>query len=313
MSTARPSPAVFWRRRVVAFAVLLLIAVGFGYLIGGGASSDTHAPQAKHTARELVQLPRGGRELLPDRRIVAYYGAPQNVELGALGIGTPAQAGKRLLAQMRAYRHGGRHLMPAMELIAVVASNSAENDNSYSYKQSDATVEKYLKAARKIGALLILDIQPGHADFLDLAKRYERFLREPDVGLALDPEWATPGRVPGTVIGSTDASTVNRVSDYLAGLVKKGNLPQKLLVVHQFTESMIRNKEKLRRRRGLALVLNVDGFGDQPNKISKYVDFTHPRSRFKSGYKLFYKEDTNLMTPSQVLKLRPRPDLVIYE
>jgi hypothetical protein len=76
---------------------------------------------------------------------------------------------------------------------------------------------------------------------------------------------------------------------------------------------MIRDKQTLRRRAGVALVLNVDGFGDQPNKISKYVAFTHPRNRFRSGYKLFYKEDTNLMTPQQVLELRPRPDLVIYE
>jgi hypothetical protein len=32
-----------------------------------------------------------------------------------------------------------------------------------------------------------------------------------------------------------------------------------------------------------------------------------------AGFKLFYKEDTNTMTPQQVLKLRPRPDVVIYE
>ena len=96
MPAARPSPAVFWRRRVVAFAVLLLIAVGFGYLIGGGASSRKPAPQAKPTAPKLAQLPRGGRQLLPDRRIVAYYGAPQDKELGALGIGTPDGAARRL-------------------------------------------------------------------------------------------------------------------------------------------------------------------------------------------------------------------------
>jgi hypothetical protein len=200
-----------------------------------------------------------------------------------------------------------------MELIAVVASNAPEPDNSYSYKQSYATVKRFLAAARKIGALLILDIQPGHADFLKLTKHFARFLREPDVGLALDPEWATPDAVPGKVIGSTDAATVNRVSRYLARVVEKYKLPEKLLVVHQFTESMIRDKRALRRRSGVALVLNVDGFGDQPNKISKYNAFTHPRTRFRSGYKLFYKEDTNLMTPRQVLKLRPRPDLVIYE
>jgi hypothetical protein len=174
-------------------------------------------------------------------------------------------------------------------------------------------VRKYLSAARTIGALLILDIQPGHGDFVKLTKHFGRFLREADVGLALDPEWHTPGRVPGTVIGSTDAATVNRVSAYLAGVVKSYRLPEKLLIVHQFTESMIQNKQHLRRRPGIALVLNVDGFGDQPNKISKYVSFTHPRTRFRSGFKLFYKEDTNMMTPAEVLKLRPRPDLVVYE
>jgi hypothetical protein len=310
---------VIRQRRIAAGAVLLLVVCAVAVVVGagGGGSGDRKVDAAvaevKAKPTPPPELPGGGRRLFPQHRIVAYYGAPQNDELGELGIGTPAQAGKKLLKQTRAYRRGGRKLLPAMELIAVVAAGSAQTDGSYSYKQSHATVRKYLTAARKINALLILDIQPGHADFMKLIKHFGRFLREPDVGLALDPEWYTPGRVPGTVIGSTDAATVNRVSAYLAGVVKKYRLPDKLLVVHQFTESMIRNKQHLRRRRGVALVLNVDGFGDQPNKISKYVAFTHPRTRFRSGYKLFYKEDTNLMTPAEVLKLRPRPDLVIYE
>jgi hypothetical protein len=214
---------------------------------------------------------------------------------------------------MRQYRRGGRHLLPAMELIAVVAAGSAQNDGSYSSTQSFATVKKYLEAARRIKALLILDIQPGHGDFMSLTKHFGRFLREPDVALALDPEWHTPTAVPGTVIGSTDAATVNRVSAYLEGLVKKYKLPDKLLLVHQFTESMIKNKELLRHRHGVPLVLNVDGFGNQAVKIAKYNDFTHPRTRSRTGFKLFYKEDTDTMTPAQVLRLRPRPDVVIYE
>jgi hypothetical protein len=300
--------------------VLLLGAAGVtAVVVSGGSGAKPKLAQAvakakpKPKPKPPPELPGGGRELFPSHRIVAFYGAPQTVELGELGVGTPDQAGKKLLKQMRAYRRGGRKLLPAMELIAVVASNSPEPDNSYSYKQSHATVKRFLAAARKINALLILDIQPGHAGFLSLTKHFGRFLREPDVGLALDPEWATPGAVPGKVIGSTDAATVNRISAYLGRVVRKYRLPEKLLIVHQFTQSMIRDKRALRRRAGVALVLNVDGFGDQPNKISKYNDFTHPRTRFRSGYKLFYKEDTNLMTPRQVLRLRPRPDLVIYE
>jgi hypothetical protein len=214
---------------------------------------------------------------------------------------------------MRLYRRGGRHLLPAMELIAVVAAGSAQQDGSYSYKQDDKVVKRYLAAARKLKALLILDIQPGHADFMELTRHFARFLHEPDVGLALDPEWLTPKAVPGSVIGSTDAATVNQVAAYLSDVVRTYKLPEKLLIVHQFTDSMIKDKPLLRRHPGVALVLNVDGFGDQPNKIAKYVDFTRPRTRFRTGFKLFFKEDTNMMSPKQVLRLRPRPDLVIYE
>jgi hypothetical protein len=142
------------------------------------------------------------------------------------------------------------------------------------------------------------------------------YIEQPEVGIALDPEWKVPvGQIPGKVIGSTDAADVNRVSAYLAGIVRARNLPQKLLVVHQFTDNMIRNKQSLVQPPGVALTLNVDGFGDQPNKVSKYVGFTHEPGarRFHAGFKLFYHEDTGLMSPGQVLRLRPRPELIVYE
>ena len=289
---------------------------------GGGAEKQRAAAVVAAPAKAPKQpkpkpppeLPRGGRRLFPYHRIVAYYGAPRNQELGALGIGTPRQAGRRLLRQMREYRRGGRTLLPAMELIAVVAAGSAGRDGSYNTRQSFATVRTYLAAARRIKALLILDIQPGHGDFYELTKHFGRFLREPDVALALDPEWHTPGSVPGTVIGSTDAATVNRVARYLRRVVEKYRLPDKMLLVHQFTDSMIRDKPALKPLRGVPLVLNVDGFGGREVKIAKYNDFTRPRVRHvHSGFKLFYKEDTVTMSPGQVLGLRPRPDVVIYE
>jgi hypothetical protein len=297
----------------------VVAAITFAVTSGGSGKPqglEKVVAEAKQKAKPKPppDLPRGGRRLFPKHRVVAYYGAPGNEELGALGIGTPEQASKRLLAQMRQYRRGGRTLLPALELIAVVAAGSAQQDGSYSHRQTHATVERYLAAARRARALLILDIQPGHADFMPLVKHFGRFLREPDVALALDPEWHTPGAVPGTVIGSTDAATVNAVSRYLQRIVKKYRLPDKMLLVHQFTDSMIRNKQQLKPLDGVPLVLNVDGFGGQAVKIAKYHDFTNPRvPHVRAGFKLFYKEDTNTMTPAQVLKLRPRPDVVIYE
>jgi hypothetical protein len=254
--------------------------------------------------------------IFPRYRVVAYYGAPQDPQLGQLGIGTPASAARKLEHQARPSASGGGPTLPAMELISTVASGSPGADGRYSTRQPRKVIDRYLRAARRARAILILDIQPGHADFVDEVNALRPYLEQPDVSLALDPEWKVPeGQIPGQVIGSTDAAVVNEVSSYLASIVRARNLPQKLLVVHQFTQGMITRKELLQQQPGVALTLNVDGFGNRVNKVAKYREFTHlpAARRFHAGYKLFYHEDTNLMTPGSVLRLRPRPELVVYE
>jgi hypothetical protein len=61
------------------------------------------------------------------------------------------------------------------------------------------------------------------------------------------------------------------------------------------------------------MVLNADGFGTRPVKESKYDAFSADARDFHHGFKLFYEEDVGLMTPRQVLRLRPAPDVVEYE
>ncbi|HWT91529.1 MAG TPA: hypothetical protein VN238_00895 [Solirubrobacteraceae bacterium] len=317
--------AVFWRRRAAALAALaLLVLIPLLVLLtaGGGeddaasgdrASAASEKESERKAEAERPQLPRGGRSIFPESRVVAFYGAPQDDELGVLGIGSPDRAAKKLATVTKRYSRKSRPAVPAMELIAVVAAAHPGEGDRYNLRQSDAVIRRYLKAARKAKALLLLDIQPGHADFLAEAMRLEKWLKEPDVGLALDPEWATPGAVPGTQIGSVDAKTVNAVSAWLDRIVQRDDLPQKLFVVHQFTDDMISNRERLKQRDGLEITLNVDGFGDRPNKLAKYREFTSHAVRFHDGFKLFYKEDTNLMTPGAVLDLRPPPDFVVYE
>jgi hypothetical protein len=304
------------RRRTVALAILALVALGIA--IGGISAFGGSSGEAERTAAKAPpELPRGGRTILPKNRVVAYYGAPQDRELGALGIGSPDAAARRLERQAGAYRERGRPVLPAFELIATVAAGAPGPKGDYSQRQSAKTVSRYLRAARRHKALLMLDIQPGRAPFMREVRAFRRFLVEPDVSLALDPEWSmAPGQLPGKQIGSTDAATVNEASRYLSRLVRRRNLPQKLLVVHRFTEDMIRSEEQLERHAGVALVVNVDGFGDQPIKIAKYHDFTRDRraARVRSnGFKLFYREDTNLMRPRKMLRLKPSPDLVVYE
>jgi hypothetical protein len=302
---------VYRRRRIVALSILAGVVLGIA-LVSSGSDSKPKAEAAKPV---VPQLPRGGRTIFPRYRVVAYYGAPQDAQLGELGIGTPAQAAAKLDRRARMYRSGGRPLLTAFELISTVASGSAES-GLYSTRQSHAVIDRYLAAAHKAHALLILDIQPGHAEFMDEVRALYPYLEYPDVGVALDPEWKVPAdQVPGKVIGSTDASVVNQVSSYLANIVRTHNLPQKLLVVHQFTNDMIQRKELLTQPPGVALTLNVDGFGDQPVKIEKYGEFMRApeERRFHAGFKLFFHEDTNLMKPRQVLRLRPQPEFVVYE
>jgi len=187
------------------------------------------------------------------------------------------------------------------------------DDGLYSARQPAAVIRRYLRAARKIKALLLLDIQPGASDFFTEARRLERWLREPDVGLALDPEWRVQaGQVPGQVIGRVDSREVNAVTAWLPNLAKERELPEKLVVIHQFTDDMV-DDTTLKARDRLQIVLNADGFGTAPVKKSKYDAFTRRAPGFEPGFKLFYEEDVGLMTPRQVLALRPPPDFVVYE
>ena len=302
------------RRALTGVAALALLGgVLFGALSGGDDAPQPTAATSGAAPDPPVELPRGGRKLLPRYRLVGYYGAPQAEALGALGIGTPAEASAALRSQARAYR-GKRPVMPFMELLASIANATPGDDGAYRTRQRTPVIARYLEQARADRELLVLDIQPGRASFDDEVDHLERYLREPDVGIGLDPEWHVgPDEVPGQVIGSVDARDVNRVAARMSAAVKKHDLPQKLLIVHRFTADMIVGEERLRSYPGVALVLNVDGFGDAPNKIAKYEELHAPRGALFSGFKLFYEEDLGLMSPADVLGLDPRPDLIVYE
>jgi hypothetical protein len=312
------------RRRLTALGAVALVAVVGGVAAGaGGGDSDggsgdgasaRTATTAAGEAPKPAELPGGGRRLFPDRRVVAFYGNPRDDELGALGIGTPAQAAKRLLKQAKPYNLKARPVLPAMELVSTVATAAPGDAGLYRDHISFAKIRSYLAAARKIGALLILDIQPGRGEFGPEITRLAPFLREPDVGLALDPEWhVAPDALPGKVIGSTDADVVNAAATYLAKLVRERKLPEKLLIVHRFTDDMIARADRLRQVRGVQTVVNVDGFGSTSVKVAKYHSFVDTTPTMRRGFKLFYKEDVQTMSPKSVMALSPRPDVVVYE
>ena len=106
-----------------------------------------------------------------------------------------------------------RRVVPALEIIATIASRSAGGDGDYSAESSVAKLRPLVDAAGRAGTYVVLDLQPGRSTFLSQAKRYRELLLEPHVGLALDPEWRLkPGQRHLKQVGSVTASEINDVS-----------------------------------------------------------------------------------------------------
>lgn len=310
-----PAIAVRQRRAALVFGTVAVVAI-IAWVAGLGDSTDTQssAAPAAASADGRPQLPGGGRRLFPDRRVVAFAGNPHAEALGALGVGSQAAMVDRLKRVAEPYSRRTRPVLPAFELITSVATADPGARGDHVIRLTAPEIDRYLRLARKEGVLLLLDVQPGMVDFPRELNRLRPWLKEPDVGLALDPEWRVePGEVPGQVIGSVSAQEVNATSLELSKIVKQYDLPQKLFVIHQFTDGMVRDPGLLVRRPGLATVFNVDGVGSQAEKTGKYTSLAANKPGFFHGFKLFYEEDKGLMTPRSVMALTPRPDLVVLE
>jgi len=265
------------------------------------------------------QLPRGGTTLFPRYRLVGYSGGDSTPAFGRLGVGSLDRRVAEIERIGRAYTKGGRQPLPVLELITVVVQSHSGRDGQYRSRISGAQIDRYLAAARRHRALLLLNIQPGRADFLAEVKRLQRWLVEPDVGIALDPEWAVGAhQVPGRVFGRTSAKELNAVAAYLSAFTRAHGLPEKVMVVHQLAPKIVHRVQDVTAHPGVAVVLSVDGIGSRAAKTSTWRRLVKPLpDAVHPGFKLFFTEDRRshhrLMTPSQVMALKPTPDYVLYE
>lgn len=237
--------------------------------------------------------------------------------MGQLGIGDLDDEADEMLKRMPDWA-GGEKVLPVMELIASIALAKPGVDGLYRGRIADSDIRRWLRSARAHRAMLVLNIQPGRADFLEEVEHYEQWLRHPDVGLALDPEWAVgPGQVPGKVFGHTTGPVIGQVAQWLSTLVQRHNLPQKPLIYHVLRPSIVSDEAALTAYPGVALVKSVDGIGARQDKTETYRKVMRGTpSCVRPGFKLFFDEDAQagpLMTPEQVLSLEPTPQYVLYE
>ena len=254
--------------------------------------------------------------LLPEHRIVAFYGNSKSTRMGVLGQLPPNEMLPKLerTATEWAKADPGRKVLPALHLIVTVAQGKPGSDGGYRLRHSDAVIEQVLGWAEERGWIVFLDVQTGWSSVQKEVPRLVKFLERPYVHLALDPEFAMKnGGVPGRRMGTMDAAEVNYAVQLLADIVDRKKLPPKVLIVHRFTERMLTNHRQIMLDPRVQVVIDMDGWGAPWHKKSAYKWFVVQQPVQYTGFKLFFKNDKPMMTPAEVIGLWPAPVYVQYQ
>jgi hypothetical protein len=258
--------------------------------------------------------------ILPQKRIVAYYGNPLSKRMGILGELPPDQMLARFDKEIAAWNKAdpSHPVQPALHLIAVVAQGSPGRDGKYRLRMTDSLINMVYGWAQKKNAIMFLDVQVGQSTVQEELPRLVPFLQRPNVMLAIDPEFSMKdGTPPGKKIGTMTSADVNYAIKLLADLVTQYHLPPKILVVHRFTRRMLQDSKGIKLDPRVQVVINMDGWGQPWLKYDSYRAYVEAEPVQYTGFKLFYHNDTKkgdpLLTPAEVLMLNPKPLYIQYQ
>ena len=259
--------------------------------------------------------------ILPFHRIVAYYGNLYSKKMGVLGEYPPKELWRKLNNELAAWKKADptTPVIPAIHYIAVVASGTPGKDGKYRTRMPSHQIDSALAIAKMGNAIVFLDIQVALSNVQAEVPLLEKYLKMPQVNLGIDPEFSMKeGNRPGTKIGTMNEVDINFCSDYLAKLVKENHLAPKIFVVHRFTQGMVRNHQNIKLHPEVQIVMNMDGWGEPILKRSTYKLYIYKEPVQFTGFKLFYKNDLKkaphtMMTPEDLMKLKPQPIYIQYQ
>lgn len=258
--------------------------------------------------------------IFPFKRVIAFYGNLYSKQMGILGELPRAQMLTKLKEEVAAWQKEDSVLevIPALHYIAVTAQQAPGKGNKYRLRMPFHQIDSVLSMAREINALVFIDIQVGHSTLQQEIPELEKYWKMPNVHLGIDPEFSMKsGHAPGKIVGSFDAADINYTMDYLTKLVKENNLPPKILVVHRFTQNGVTNYKQIKTRPEVQFVMDMDGWGHPPLKINTYKAYVHKEPVEYTGFKVFYKNDMKkngrLLTPKELLALKPQPVYIQYQ
>lgn len=254
--------------------------------------------------------------VLPEKRILSFYGFPGNPDMGVLGEYDMQRLLEMLREQAAEYEEAdpSHPVILAFEVIASVAQREPQADGSYLLDTPSNVLDQYADFTRENGMLLILDAQIGYRTVENDVKGLRPWLQQDHVHLAIDPEFAMDeGQIPGEHIGSIDAVDVEWAQRWLVDLASEAGVSPKVLIVHQFKESMITHKDQIIPMSGVQLVIDADGWGPPELKKSTY-DFVNNLTEVEyAGVKLFYRQDVPMMSAEDIVNLDPSPLFVMYQ
>lgn len=262
--------------------------------------------------------------ILPFKRVVAYYGNLYSNRMGALGKWPKQEMMPKLLDEVKKWNDADSFIpaIPALHYIAVTAQGAPGKDGKYRYRMPHHQIDTILNWAKEINAEVFIDVQIGLSTFEAEIPLFEKYLSMPNVHLGIDPEFAMNGKggkKPGSVIGTVDASEINWVGNYLAGLVRKNNLPPKMFMIHRFTKGMVTNYQNIKLLPELQIIMDMDGWGPPDLKRGTYRYWINEQPVQFTGFKLFYVNDTEksgmkeMMTREEILRLKPKPVYIQYQ
>ena len=259
--------------------------------------------------------------ILPFKRIVAYYGNLYSKKMGILGEYPPKEMWDRLNVEVKAWEKvdPSTPVQPAIHYIAAVAQGIPMKDGKYCKRMPAFMIDSALAIAKMGNAIVFLDLQVALSNVRNEVPILEKYLKMSQVHLGIDPEFSMQeGNIPGRKIGTMDASDINFCSEYLAKLVKENNLSPKILIVHRFTQGMVRNYKNIVLHPEVQIVMNMDGWGEPTLKYSTYKRYINQEPVQFTGFKLFYKNDLKkpphrMLTPPELMKLKPLPIYIQYQ
>ncbi len=224
------------------------------------------------------------------------YGAADAPLLGRLAMNNNAADMHRQVQPFKAAIHRidpRRQIHVAIDLIYGMAVPCSQSRNCLYYldDSGENIVKRYIEPAARNHWLVILDDQLGRSNPAREVHRMiaKGYLKYDNVEVGIDPEFHVwPGETePGYIFGSVTSYGLNHAQREVNTYASSRHLAhRKIFLVHEFKESMIQTRWKLRRRwTYVDPVIDADGLGPPGVKAETYHTLLGRQNKFGVKYR----------------------------